>query len=75
MQNCIGTHGYDKKVVQKGCIVFALMSTDTNEMIYNVEISSKNIIQFNGRGNRPATPSEKKEVCSLLMEKGLIFKE
>ena len=75
MQNCIGTHGYDKKVAQKGCIVFALMSTDTNEMIYNVEISSKNIIQFNARGNRPATPSEKKEVCSLLMEKGLIFKE
>ena len=75
MQNCVGTHGYDKKVAQKGCVVFALMSKDTNEMIYNVEISSKNIIQFNGRGNRPATNSEKKEVCSFLMEKGLIFKE
>jgi hypothetical protein len=75
MQNCIGTHGYDKEVLQKNCVVFALMSTDTNEMIYNVEISNKNVRQFNARGNRPATPAERKEVCSLLKEKGLIFKE
>jgi hypothetical protein len=75
MQNCIGTHGYDKKVLQKNCVVFALMSTDTNEMIYNIEISNKNIVQFSGRGNRPATQAERKEVCSLLKEKGLIFKE
>jgi len=75
MQNCIGTHGYDKRVIQKACVVFALMSTDTNEMIYNIEISNKNVVQFNARGNRPATPSERKEVCSLLKEKGLIFKE
>lgn len=75
MQNCIGTHSYDKKVLQKSCVIFALMSKDTNEMVYNVEISNKNIVQFNARGNRPATLSERREVYSFLKEKGLIFKE
>lgn len=73
MQNCIGT--YDKKVKSKHSIVFAIMDKSTNEMIYNVEIANKHIIQFVTRSNRPPKREDKNKVCALLKEKGLIFKE
>jgi hypothetical protein len=73
MQNCI--QSYDKRVMQKSCVVFAIMHTKTNNMLYNVEISGKNISQFFTRGNRPPNPVDKKKICSFLKNKGLIFKE
>lgn len=73
MQNCIGT--YDKRVKSKHCVVFAVMNKNTNEMLYNVEIANKHVVQFNSRGNRPPDSSDRKKVCSLLKEKSLIYKE
>lgn len=73
MQNCIGT--YDSKVKSKGSVVFALMNKKTNEMVYNVEVSSKQIIQFVTRGNRAPNSSDKSKICAYLKEKGLIYKE
>lgn len=73
MQNCIGT--YDKRIINKHCMVFAVMDKNTNEMIYNVEISNKHVVQFVTRGNQPAKSVDKKKICSFLKEKGLIFKE
>lgn len=73
MQNCI--HSYHGRVLDKSCIVFALMDKNSNEMVYNVEIARKSVVQFNGRGNRPAKQEDKREVCQFLKEQGLIFKE
>jgi hypothetical protein len=73
MQNCIGT--YDKRVKSKQCVVFAIMRKNTNEMVYNVEIANKQVVQFNSRGNQYPNENDRKKVCSLLKEKGLIFRE
>lgn len=73
MQNCIGT--YDRKVKSKGCIVFAIMDKNTNQMIYNVEIVGKQVVQFVTRGNRHADSGHKSKICSYLKNKGLLYKE
>lgn len=73
MQNCI--HSYHKRVLDKSCIVFALLDKDSNEMVYNIEISRNTVVQFNGRGNRAAKNEDKREVCKFLKDRGLIFKE
>jgi len=74
MQNCIGTYG--ERVKSKKCIVFAIMRKNTNEMVYNVEIANKQVVQFNARGNQyPSNSNDRTRICSLLKEKGLIFRE
>jgi hypothetical protein len=73
MQNCIGT--YDRKVKSKSCIVFAIMDKNTNQMIYNVEIVGKQIVQFSTRGNRNADSGHRSKICSYLKDKGLLYKE
>jgi hypothetical protein len=73
MQNCIG--GYHSRVKSKNCIVFAIMNKNTNEMIYNVEIANKHVVQFVTRGNKQAKNDDKNKICSLLKEKNLIYKE
>ena len=73
MQNCI--HSYANNVLAARTMVFALMDKDTNEMVYNVEISRKTIIQFKSRGNNEANKNDKRKICNFLKEKGLLFKE
>jgi hypothetical protein len=51
------------------------MKKNTNEMIYNVEIANKHVVQFVTRGNKQAKNDDKNKICSLLKEKNLIYKE
>jgi len=73
MQNCI--HGYADNVLKAKTVVFAIMDKNTNEMIYNVEVARKNIVQFKARGNNEPKKADMKKICSLLADRGLLFKE
>ena len=73
MQNCI--HGYADNVLKATTMVFAVMDKNTNEMIYNVEVARKNIVQFKARGNNEPKKADMKKICRLLADRGLLFKE
>ena len=73
MQNCI--HGYADNLLKATCMVFAVMDKDTNEMLYNVEVAKKKIVQFKARGNNVADKADMKKIRNLLAARGLLFKE
>ena len=73
MQNCV--HGYANNILKAETIVFAIMDKKINEMIYNVEVTRKNVVQFKARGNNEPNKSEMNKICTLLRDRGLIFKE
>jgi hypothetical protein len=73
MQNCIGTYG--QKVRSKECQVIAIMNNKTNEMLYNIDIQKRQIIQFSTRGNAEPKKLEYKEIVDFLKDKGLVTKE
>jgi hypothetical protein len=73
MQNCI--HGYADNVLKATTMVFAVMDKNTNEMIYNVEVARKNIVEFKARGNNEPKKVDMKKICRLLADRGLLFKE
>jgi hypothetical protein len=73
MQNCI--HGYANNVLKATSMIFAIMDKNTNEMIYNVEVSRKSIVQFKARGNNEPKSSDVRKITNLLKDRGLIFKE
>ena len=71
MQNCI--HSYAEAVLRKRSIVFAVVKADSNEMLYNVEISQGKVIQFKSRGNSFADKNHKNMVLRELKKAELIF--
>lgn len=71
MQNCI--HSYGESVLRKRCIVFAVVSTATNEMMYNVEISQGRVVQFKARGNGFADATHRKMILRELKKAELVF--
>lgn len=73
MQNCI--HGYANNVLKATSMIFAIMDKNTNEMIYNVEVLRKSIVQFKARGNNEPKSSDVRKITNLLKDRGLIFKE
>ena len=73
MQNCIGSFG--QKVRDKTCQVIAIMNKKTNEMLYNIEIQKRSIIQFSSRGNQAPSKLEYKEIVAFLKEKEIVVKE
>lgn len=73
MNNCISS--YAESVRSKSCQIIAIMDKVTNEMLYNIEISKKNIVQFLGKRNSSVDPIIKDKVVTFLKDKGLIFSE
>ena len=73
MNNCISS--YAESVRGKSCQIIAIMHKITNEMLYNIEISNKNVVQFLGKRNSSVDPIIKNEINVFLKDKGLIFSE
>ena len=70
MGNCI--HGYGKRVKAKETLVFAVLDSDTGEMLYNVEITGEKVRQFNAHRNGSPIASHKAKVMEVLKNKGII---
>lgn len=75
LQNCVGNGSYAQKILKKQSQIIAIVDKDKNEMLYNIEISRKNIIQFLARGNNPPKNGDKVAITEFLQSKNLIFKE
>lgn len=72
MKNCIGTHGYDKSVLNGKTIVFAIVDA-TGKMRYNLEIVDGKVRQFRSYHNGRPEKEDYEKIMDILLEKEIIY--